>query len=133
MKMVITIAVANVLAISLTLVFYLFYTKSDQFYTMEERCAANGFRFESYNVVTSDDYVLSLYRIPGTFQESQDDIKKKPAVLLMHCLNCDMMEWIWNDSDRATAFILARAGYDVWMGNNRGSKFSLGHLTKDIS
>jgi len=45
-----------------------------------------------------------------------------------------MMEWVWNDSERANAFILARAGYDVWMGNNRGSKFSQGHMslsTKD--
>ena len=39
--------------------------------SMEEICAENGFATESYTVVTSDDYILSLYRIPGTFKEAK--------------------------------------------------------------
>ena len=34
-----------------------------------------------------------------------------------------------NYADVAPAFQLVRAGYDVWLGNQRGTKHSMGHQT----
>lgn len=42
-----------------------------------------------------------------------------------------MTQWIFNTPDKSPAFMLAKAGYDVWMGNSRGTRFSEGHMVYD--
>jgi lysosomal acid lipase/cholesteryl ester hydrolase len=36
-----------------------------------------------------------------------------------------------NYPDVAPAFVAARAGYDVWLGNSRGNTFSCEHVSLD--
>lgn len=69
-----------------------------------------------------------MYRIPGKIGETPS---KKPAVLLQHGLDSDASQWVLNSPELASAFILVNDGYDVWMGNNRGCDYSLGHMTLD--
>jgi hypothetical protein len=64
----------------------------------------NGWAAETYTVTTQDGYVSSLYRIPGKPGEAQT---KKPAVLMMHGMQCDMNFWLANDADLAPPFTLA--------------------------
>ena len=54
-------------------------------------------------------------------------------MLFVHALDTNMLEWVLNDPEKAPAFVLAREGYDVWLGNNRGSEPSQGHKTLTVS
>jgi hypothetical protein len=39
-----------------------------------------------------------------------------------------MMQWVYNSGDDAPALVLARAGFDFWLGNNRGNRWSDTHV-----
>ena len=59
--------------------------------------------------------------------------KAKPAVLLQHGIECDMNFWTANDPQVAPPFVLASQGYDVWLGNNRGTRYAAYHTTLNAS
>ena len=96
---------------------------------MEKIVTKNQFQFEEYYVTTVDGYILSLQRIPGSINESQDAKKKKPPVLFLPGLMAASYGFVDNRPEKAPAFVAARAGYDVWLGNPRGVAPSQGHTT----
>jgi pimeloyl-ACP methyl ester carboxylesterase len=49
---------------------------------------------------------------------------------MMHGLDDSADCWVMN-SNKSPAFIAAREGYDVWLGNWRGNKYSRRHKTLD--
>ena len=55
-----------------------------------------------------------------------------PPVLMTAVLDGDMMQYVANNGSVAPAFVLGRAGYDVWLNNNRGTRFSQKHIKYTI-
>lgn len=99
-----------------------------------------GYPLEEHFVTTADGYVLGLFRIPrgageadgaeaGPGQSSQSGSSGsrssesttpspacRPPVLLLHGVLDSSAAWVLNRPEQSLGFILADAGYDVWLG-----------------
>jgi len=87
--------------------------------TLEEIIIKKGYPLETHQVVTSDGFILKLFRIPhgkNTSRADKENLNRdqpNKVVLLMHGIVDSANTFLMNLEEKSIAFVFANQGYDV--------------------
>ncbi|RZC66959.1 hypothetical protein C5167_010650 [Papaver somniferum] len=92
----------------------------------------SGYPCSEHSVKTDDGYVLALQRVSSDRKGHIESKSFGPPVLLQHGLFMGGDSWFLNSKEQSLGYILADQGFDVWVGNVRGTHWSHGHVSLSV-
>ncbi|KAL9231714.1 hypothetical protein vseg_006905 [Gypsophila vaccaria] len=87
----------------------------------------SGYHCSEHTVETKDGYLLALQRVSARDSDALK-LRRRP-VLLQHGLFMAGDAWFLNPEEQSLGFLLADRGFDVWVANVRGTRWSYGHVS----
>lgn len=95
--------------------------------SFRELCLLFGYSCQNHLVKTEDGYILTIHRIIPS--EGLNALKDRPVIYLHHGLLMNSEVWVTMSNKFSNLpFVLSDLGYDIWLGNNRGNKYSKKHV-----
>ena len=87
-----------------------------------------GYMWEPHKVYTDDGWILTMFHIKGRNGKLTNPDKRQYPVLIQHGALDNATNWVSRGPWPIMPLKLVDRGYDVWLGNNRGVKYSNEHV-----
>ncbi|XP_045465370.1 lipase 1-like isoform X2 [Harmonia axyridis] len=98
-------------------------------HNIDQMLEKHGYPVEIHEISTKDGYLLTLFRVPHG--KNDTEVNPKP-ILMMHGLAGTAYNFVFTEYFNVSmAGYFADRGYDVWLGNTRGTTYGRKHIHLD--